>query len=96
MDRKFDAQVRKVGNSHVISIPASIVRKFKLKQGKFLTITLSFDRSEQTIKREFDAQIRKVGNSYVITVPSSIIKRFNLKQGEFLTINASFEEDGKD
>lgn len=38
--REFDAQLRKVGNSFVITIPSQIIKRFKLKPKKFLTITL--------------------------------------------------------
>ena len=38
--REFDAQLRKVGNSFVITVPLSIIKRFKLKPKKFITITL--------------------------------------------------------
>jgi len=38
--REFDAQLRKVGNSFVITVPSSIIKRFKLKPKKFITITL--------------------------------------------------------
>ena len=38
--REFDAQLRKVGNSFVITVPSSIIKRFKLKQKRFVTITL--------------------------------------------------------
>lgn len=38
--RIFDAQLRKVGNSYVITIPSSLIKKFRLKPKKFLTLTL--------------------------------------------------------
>ena len=40
MKREFDAQLRKVGNSFVITVPSSIIKRFKLKQKNFVTITL--------------------------------------------------------
>lgn len=40
MKREFDARLRKVGNSFVITVPSSIIKRFKLKQKKFVTITL--------------------------------------------------------
>ena len=39
MKRKFDSKIRKVGNSHVVTVPASIIKKFKLKN-KSITITI--------------------------------------------------------
>tara|TARA_Y100000034_G_C6845599_1_gene383045 strand:+ start:750 stop:887 length:138 start_codon:yes stop_codon:yes gene_type:complete len=38
--RSFDAQIRKVGNSYVVTVPSSIVKRFKLKNKKFLTVTI--------------------------------------------------------
>jgi len=38
--RTIDAQLRKVGNSYVITIPSSIIKKFKLKPKKFITVTI--------------------------------------------------------
>lgn len=38
--RTFDSQLRKVGNSFVITIPSSLIKKFKLKPKKLLTLTL--------------------------------------------------------
>ncbi|MEK6848083.1 MAG: hypothetical protein AABX65_00435 [Nanoarchaeota archaeon] len=40
MKREVDAQLRKVGNSFVITVPSSIIKRFKLKQKNFVTITL--------------------------------------------------------
>jgi antitoxin component of MazEF toxin-antitoxin module len=41
--RKFDSKVRKVGNSYVITVPSNIIRKFKLKQGKFITTSIEIE-----------------------------------------------------
>ena len=38
--RKFDVKLRKVGNSYVVTIPKDTIDRFKLKEGKFLTIEL--------------------------------------------------------
>ncbi|MBU2639400.1 MAG: hypothetical protein KKG75_01695 [Nanoarchaeota archaeon] len=38
--REFDAQLRKVGNSYVVTIPSIIVKRFKIKKSKFLTVTI--------------------------------------------------------
>jgi len=43
MKREFDVKLRKVGNSYVISIPISIVQRYKLKAGNFVTVGLEFD-----------------------------------------------------
>lgn len=47
MKRKFDAKLRKVGNSYVITIPKDTINRFKLNEGDF--IALAFDSDE--IKR---------------------------------------------
>jgi len=44
--REFDAQIRKVGNSYVVTIPKSIIKRFKLKQGKFVTTSIEVDEEE--------------------------------------------------
>ena len=38
--RQFDAQIRRVGNSHIVTIPSKIIKRFKLKEKKFLTVTI--------------------------------------------------------
>ncbi|MBS3151604.1 hypothetical protein J4443_04450 [Candidatus Woesearchaeota archaeon] len=40
LKREFDAQLRKVGNSFVVTIPSSIIRRFKLKQKRFITVSI--------------------------------------------------------
>jgi len=40
MKRKFDAKLWKTGNALVITIPSSIVKKFKLKKRDFVEITI--------------------------------------------------------
>lgn len=44
MKREFDAQLRKVGNSFVITVPSSIIKRFKLKQKKFITATIGDEK----------------------------------------------------
>ena len=39
--RNIDAKIRKVGNSFVITIPMSIVEKFKLKKGKLIEVSFN-------------------------------------------------------
>lgn len=48
MKREFDAQIRKVGNSYVVTVPSNIIKRFKLKQGKFVTIVLSDEEGDIT------------------------------------------------
>jgi antitoxin component of MazEF toxin-antitoxin module len=38
--RVIDSKLRKVGNSYVVTIPSNIIKKFKLKPKKFITLTL--------------------------------------------------------
>ncbi|MBS3078704.1 AbrB/MazE/SpoVT family DNA-binding domain-containing protein [Candidatus Pacearchaeota archaeon] len=38
--RKFDAKLRKVGNSYVVTIPKDTVDRFNLKESDYLTIEL--------------------------------------------------------
>ena len=42
-ERKFDVKLRKVGNSHVVTIPKDTIDRFKLKGGDFLTIALDIN-----------------------------------------------------
>ncbi len=41
--RKFDAKLRKVGNSYVITIPKDTIDRFNLKEGDFLAVDLDTD-----------------------------------------------------
>jgi antitoxin component of MazEF toxin-antitoxin module len=47
MKRKFDAKLWKTGNAIVITIPSSIIKKFKLKKGKFVEITIEKNGEEK-------------------------------------------------
>jgi len=47
MIREFDAQLRKVGNSYVITVPSSIIKRFKLKPKHFITISLNVNENEK-------------------------------------------------
>jgi putative addiction module antidote len=38
--RKFDAKLRKVGNSYVITIPKDTIDRFDIDEGDFLAINL--------------------------------------------------------
>ena len=45
MKREFDAKLWETGNAMVITIPSSIIKKFKLKKGEFVEITIKKDES---------------------------------------------------
>ena len=36
--RKVDVKLRKVGNSHVVTVPKDTIDRFKLKEGDYLAI----------------------------------------------------------
>lgn len=38
--RKFDAKLRKVGNSYVVTIPKDTINRFDLEEGDFLAIDI--------------------------------------------------------
>ena len=40
MKRKFDAKLWETGNATVVTIPASIIKKFRFKKGEDVEITL--------------------------------------------------------
>ena len=40
MKRKFDTKLWKTGNAIVVTIPSSVIKKFKLKKGEEVEITL--------------------------------------------------------
>ena len=40
MKRKFDSKLWKTGNAIVVTIPSSVIKKFKLKKGEAVEITL--------------------------------------------------------
>ena len=40
MKRKFDGKLWKTGNAIVVTIPSSVIKKFKLKKGEDVEITL--------------------------------------------------------
>jgi antitoxin component of MazEF toxin-antitoxin module len=49
MKRKFDAKLWKTGNAIVVSIPSNIVKRFELKKGEFVEITIE-DNGKKKIK----------------------------------------------
>lgn len=38
--RTIDAKVRKVANSYVVTIPMNIIKKFKIKEGDIIEVSL--------------------------------------------------------
>ncbi|MBI2507321.1 hypothetical protein HYV89_00015 [Candidatus Woesearchaeota archaeon] len=42
--REFDAKLRRVGNSFVITVPSSIIKRFKLKPKRYITIALENEK----------------------------------------------------
>lgn len=48
MKRKFDAKLWKTGNAIVVTIPSTIIKKFKLNSGDFVELTLEKDGEEKT------------------------------------------------
>ena len=50
-NRKFDVKLRKVGNSHVVTIPKETIDRLRLREGDFLTI--DFDSEEVKKSRWF-------------------------------------------
>ena len=38
--RKFDAKLRKVGNSYVITIPKDTIDRFEINEGDFLAVEI--------------------------------------------------------
>ena len=38
--RKFDAKLRKVGNSYVVTIPSESIERFELEEGDFLAVDI--------------------------------------------------------
>lgn len=43
MKRIFDAKLWKTGNSYVVTVPLSVVKKFKLKENDLVEITIIKD-----------------------------------------------------
>ena len=43
MKRKFDAKIWKTGNAYVITIPSTLIKRFEIKNGEFLEITVAKD-----------------------------------------------------
>ena len=43
MKREFDAQIRKVGNSYVITVPAKIIKRYRIKKGQYILVNIQAD-----------------------------------------------------
>jgi putative addiction module antidote len=52
MIRKFDARLRKVGNSYVITIPKDSVERFELGEGDLLAISFESDEIKKGKKED--------------------------------------------
>ncbi len=52
MKRKFDAKLRKVGNSYVVTIPKDTIDRFKIAEGDFLTINLDLNEVKKIEKND--------------------------------------------
>lgn len=48
MKRNFDAKLRKVGNSYIVTIPKEIIDRFEIKEGYFIALNLD----SEEIKKE--------------------------------------------
>lgn len=48
--RKFDAKLRKVGNSYVITVPRDTVDRFEIVEGDFLAVDLDIDEIRRAKK----------------------------------------------
>ncbi len=45
--RKFDAKLRKIGNSFVVTVPKGSIERFKLEEGDYLAISFDSDEVEK-------------------------------------------------
>ncbi len=52
MQRTFDAKVRKVGNSYVVTIPIETVERFKLCEGDYLALSINSEDVQKKVKKE--------------------------------------------
>lgn len=52
--RKFDAKLRKVGNSYVVTIPKDTIDRFDLDEGDYLAINFDSDdiKPNKNIKKK--------------------------------------------
>lgn len=49
--RKFDAKLRKVGNSYVVTIPKDTIDRFNLQENEFLAIELDINELNKKEKK---------------------------------------------
>jgi len=52
MKRKFDAKLRKVGNSYIITIPKDSVDRFELEEGDFLALEIDFNETKKSEEKK--------------------------------------------
>ena len=53
MKRTFDAKIRKVGNSYVVTIPIETVARFKLSEGDYVALSVDSDDVQKAkVKKE--------------------------------------------
>lgn len=50
MKRKFDTKLWKTGNAIVVTIPSNIIKRFKLKKGEFVEITIEKNGEKKSHK----------------------------------------------
>lgn len=50
--RRFDAKLRKVGNSYVVTIPKDTVDRFDIKENEFITVELDFSELKKGGKND--------------------------------------------
>lgn len=61
--RKFDAKLRKVGNSYVITIPKDTIDRFNLKEGDFLAIDLDTEEIKKNNSQKLKNGNKKKNNT---------------------------------
>jgi len=52
--RNFDAKLRKVGNSYVVTIPKDTIDRFKIEEGDYLAINFDSDEIKHNINKKGD------------------------------------------
>ncbi|MBR9705892.1 AbrB/MazE/SpoVT family DNA-binding domain-containing protein [Candidatus Pacearchaeota archaeon] len=50
--RKFDAKLRKVGNSYVVTIPKDTIDRFEIDEGDFLALELDTEEIKHSQKKK--------------------------------------------
>jgi putative addiction module antidote len=52
LKRIFDAKLRKVGNSYVITVPKDTIDRFDIEEGDYLALTLDTNEIKKKDKKE--------------------------------------------